>query len=423
VSVLHNRRWVVVAAVVAAATIAACGENLDGGSTCPALCPNQNIPTKDTVISPVLFDSTVVGYPAMGTEPYLVLEARDGMDSRVIVRYDSLPFYVVLSSTDSAPVTQIDSVQLQLRIDPASSIIEDTIHLEAFDVDTTAPDSSVGAVLALFRPDRLIGAVDLLPGGLPDSILIPLSDSVVLSKIQGRAHLRVGYRISSAGRAQLRLFSLESGTSLVPTLSYDPSPDTITHVRVFYPLSHTPVGQAQLAADLADYTVVVSGSPATPADQIGVGGFPGRRAFLAFRIPQEILDSGTIVRATLTLVQAPNTTLDATDSIVIWPQLVRASKGVSVARAANLLAPPITYDLDSMRVSPADSGERTLKMVQLLRAWKAQNDTTQPRAIVLRSSVEGTLPSELRFYSSEAPLAVRPQLRISYIPRVNFGLP
>jgi hypothetical protein len=46
-----------------------------------------------------------------------------------------------------------------------------------------------------------------------------------------------------------------------------------------------------------------------------------------------------------------------------------------------------------------------------------------PRAIVLRSSLEGEFPSEFYFYSSEAPASLRPRVEISYIPRVDFSLP
>jgi hypothetical protein len=46
-----------------------------------------------------------------------------------------------------------------------------------------------------------------------------------------------------------------------------------------------------------------------------------------------------------------------------------------------------------------------------------------PRAIILRASPEALLPLEARFFSSTAPAGLRPVMQISYVPRVNFGVP
>jgi hypothetical protein len=45
------------------------------------------------------------------------------------------------------------------------------------------------------------------------------------------------------------------------------------------------------------------------------------------------------------------------------------------------------------------------------------------RALVLRAAAEGAQAGEIRFYSNEARADLRPRLRISYIPRVQFGIP
>ncbi|HEX9394917.1 MAG TPA: hypothetical protein VF923_09700, partial [Gemmatimonadales bacterium] len=66
------------------------------------------------------------------------------------------------------------------------------------------------------------------------------------------------------------------------------------------------------------------------------------------------------------------------------------------------------------------------EVLPLVRLWQA--DTTAPQAImlVLRSRgdlgtmFEGGTLAEMRFYSSRNP-ALRPALRITYIPRFAFG--
>jgi hypothetical protein len=61
-------------------------------------------------------------------------------------------------------------------------------------------------------------------------------------------------------------------------------------------------------------------------------------------------------------------------------------------------------------------------VVNLVRAWRSLPSNT-PRALVLRAALEGAQAAEVRFYSIEAPAGLRPRLRLSYVPRTNFGLP
>ncbi len=428
-SVSHKIRWLPLAAVLAAVSLAGCGEQLDGGATCPALCPNQNIPTRDTVLlGAISVDTSVAGFPPVGTEPFLLLASRGGgaaLDTRFVTRFDSLPRYVTSPtvSTDSVEITSVDSASLRMFFDLTSAKLTDTVHVDVYDVDTTAADSSTAALLPLFRADRFLTTVAVPPAGLSDTIVVNLPDSAVLAKVQGNRRLRLGFRATSPADFQLRIYSLESGSGLGPRLRFDPSPDTAIHAIAFSPRSTTPSTEPRLASDRADYTVVVSGSALPPGDAVAVGGLPGRRTYLRFDIPADILDSNTVVRATLSLVQRPNPGLDPGDTLKIFPQVVLASKGIEVGRAVDILSPIAALGLDSLVVTPADSGERTIRMVSLLRRWRTQAQPDEPRAIVLRSSSEGTLPLQAWFFSSEAPVGLRPRLRISYIPRVNFGLP
>jgi hypothetical protein len=62
-------------------------------------------------------------------------------------------------------------------------------------------------------------------------------------------------------------------------------------------------------------------------------------------------------------------------------------------------------------------------MVGALRAWQAVGPTTLQRAIVLRSAREGASAPSVVFYSTEAAPALRPRLRITYVNKVEFGVP
>ena len=79
--------------------------------------------------------------------------------------------------------------------------------------------------------------------------------------------------------------------------------------------------------------------------------------------------------------------------------------------------------LDSLRMAPADSGVRSFEIVGLVRTWKNQTQTVSQRAIGLLSGAEAQLPAEIDFFSTEAPPAVRPRLRITYVPQTSYGVP
>ena len=158
-----------------------------------------------------------------------------------------------------------------------------------------------------------------------------------------------------------------------------------------------------------------------------VGGVPARRTYLRFNVPQWLLDSTTIVRATLQLTQMPQRGFDGGDSVTVIGQAVAATPLITdLYRASQILIPAGMFVTDSIRVAPADSGVRTLELNGLLRVWKTASDTlpTSPqRAVVLVQKEEGLHGAEVRFFNSRAPAGVRPTLRVSYIPRVNFGVP
>ncbi|MGH7678586.1 MAG: hypothetical protein ACRENU_08985, partial [Gemmatimonadaceae bacterium] len=72
---------------------------------------------------------------------------------------------------------------------------------------------------------------------------------------------------------------------------------------------------------------------------------------------------------------------------------------------------------DTIRVSPADSAERSFEMIEWVRAWRNTDPLKTPRAIALATSEEGENGRIVDFFSIEAPVGVRPRLRLTYIPR------
>jgi hypothetical protein len=413
---------------LAAAALGACAEQLDAGSACPSLCPGLSVPIKDTTLSPIVsFDTTLAGFPSVGTEEGIPLAARgDTLDVRGVLRFDTLLATYTPTGDTARPVTQVDTAILRMRFNLTQSRLPAWVRFELYDVDTIADDLDPSAVLANFRADRLLTSRTLTRAEITDSLVFPLGSAWLLQKIQSGANVRFGLRLVGAGSVSLRLHTTETG--LPAEIRYYVSPDTAVKQVVVSLQSGTPVEPASLANDFRDYALVARNAmpPAGPL-AFAAGGVPARRSYLRFAVPSWLLDSTTIVRATLELTQVPSRGYDDRDTVTVMGRALAATPRITdLFRASQILVDPGLFVTDSIRAAPADSGVRTLEVNGLLRVWKSAPDTaaTSPqRAIVLVQREEGLHGAELRFFNARAPASVRPRLRVSYIPRVNFGVP
>jgi hypothetical protein len=402
-------------------SFASCSENLDSSGVCSVLCPPVGGNVQNITLDAVVVDTTVQSLSGLGTEPGLLLASRgDTLDTRVIIRYDSLPFTFSPKSDTARPITRVDSALLLLHIDTLSIKGASQVTIEAYDVDTTASDTSTAAVLALFRPGRFISSQVFNRAELKDTVRYYISNAAVLAKVQSKARLRIGLRATGLTSSQMRIISTEGGSP--PTLSFRATPDTATAPLRLSPFSRTPTAEAIIAYNLSDYTVIAKRPPAGSPSNLDVGGLPPRRVYVRFNIPLSITDSATVVRATLLLNQIPNPSLDPTDTVLILPSLALAGKAVKdPTKAAQIVA---DIALDTLRVVPGGSGLRQVELARAFPIWRTQSPDTVPRAIVLKTLNEGNSPLEIRFSSSEDAVALlRPRLRISYTSRVPLGIP
>lgn len=405
---------------IAALTVS-CTEKLENNAGCPILCPDQGGEISTITIDAVTLDSTVSALELQGTESSLLVATRgDTIDARAIVRFDTIPDRYTKPGSDTASfeVTTVDSAFLRMRVDTIAGKIPASVTLDLYDVYSTAPDSSVAAIAALFTPDRLITSVTFAKAALKDTITIPIPPDAILAR--KAAALRIGIRARGPESVQLRLLSQE-GSGSPTVLSYRVSPDTTVAKVVLSPSSRTPIDQPILAGSLADYTLLVKGTATGPPSQLNIGGLPARRVYMRFDIPSFIIDSVDVVRATLLLTQQPNFTIDPSDTINIIPHVSLATAAVSdIAKAAQITA---VANTDTLHVTPGRSGLASLEIANIITVWRIQASTETPRAIVLLSTLEGTSPLEARFFSVEAAPELRPRLRISYSARKSTGLP
>jgi hypothetical protein len=397
-----------------------CTEKLDSSAACAVLCPPVGGAVQNVTLDPVVLDTTVQALAGLGAESGLLLAARgDTLDTRVILRFDSLPTTFVPKGDTLQPIANVDSSYIQLMLDTLSIKGSGPFTIEAYDVDTTANDTSTAAVLALFRPDRLISSRQFARTDLKDTLRYAISNAVVLNKIQNAARLRVGFRLTSPSSAQLLLASAETG--FPGTLSFRAVPDTATARISVSVRSLTPTDDPVLRSHLSDYTVVAKGQPPDLSTDLVVGGLPPTRAYLKFDIPLNIIDSATVVRATLILNQVPASGPYVADTLRLLPGLVLAGAAVSDPTRAAQIATDIA--LDTVFVLPSQPGQISVELARAFAIWRTQAADSTPRAIVLRSAKEGLSPARASFYPNSAPAALRPQLRISYTARIPLGLP
>ena len=418
-------RWrqALVMAALLGSGASACTETFDGGDACPSLCPSKPTAFRDTIVEAVILDTTLGGYPELGLSPTLLLANRpDTLATRGVLRFDVLPTSYIPNRTGASEgITAVDSAVLVLPLDTTGWKGSVPIIIEAFNVDTSQNDSSRVVVRSLFRPDRLIGSAVLTPSLQGDTLRIPLSKSFLAAKIAASSRLRVGLRLRN-GNGQIRIIAFSQGAA-APYLRFDPSTDT-TYAPI--PVSpSTSIDQATSDVNLSYlvYGIVDQGSLPPDASTLVVGGFPAYRTYLRFSLPKSISDSSTIVRAEVLLTQRPSRFANAADSVTLLPLIPTSTNRVSdLRRILDLAADGLFAALDSTRLVPRDSGLRAINVLSLARSWRSLPDDV-PRALAFRISLEGAQPAELRFFSSEAVAAVRPRLRITYLPRGETAIP
>jgi hypothetical protein len=291
-------------------------------------------------------------------------------------------------------------------------------------------------MLPLFRADRFLGSLTFTPaellepptaGGVADSTAeVPIDPAYLLAKITAKGRLRVGLLVRGENGASAELTIQGLGALRSPDITFN-VPDA-TAPPTATPYSASPADRF-IAAPLTDFVIVARGrAPETPSEVFAIGGVPGRRTYLRFDLPSKIIDSTSIVRATLQLTQYPNKlAFRGPDSISVYPSPVSATERVTdIGRAAALLyrlRPE--FRLDSLRLVPDDSGAVEIELAGSIQVWRLVQAGLANRALVLRVPpvAEGVNQDELYFFSSEAAEALRPRLRVVYAPRIAFGLP
>ena len=290
-------------------------------------------------------------------------------------------------------MTTVDSVNLRLRVDTVGGKIPSSLTLDLYDVNSSAADSAIDEIAALFVPGRLLASATFEKAALKDTINITLPAATILSRKGGA--LRIGVRARAAQSVQLRLMSQEGAgtpTLRIAYLRHDSRKVTLG------PASRA-LNQPILAASLSDYTLLVKGTATGAASLLNVGGLPARRVYMRFDIPAFIVDSVDVVRATLLLTQQPNASIDPSDTVKIVPHVVLAANAVTDVAKAAQISTAITSD--TLRITPAGTGVKFLEVANLIAVWRSQNVAETPR----------------HWFSSARSREPRRSRRASFLPR------
>jgi hypothetical protein len=432
--------------------LGACQEDLSGGAACPTLCPGQQLEVHDTVlVANQVFDTTaiVTGMPPLGTETNLLVaryaDAQgDSIVSGAVLRYDSLQRNFPRTDTTQPflPVVSISSASLQFTATPDTAMIRDSLRFEVVDVDANVPDLDTATIHQLLVTRPALGSLNVKKDSVAVLHTVPLDTTFVRQHVTVGKRIRLGVRLfsyghDSSGNAQVGISPIAStsnsiGTATGPSLVY------VGHAAVadtIDSLSFTNFSRSKSSGGpefkyLANYQLVLKGSPAAPSNVMPVGGLPSSRIYLRFNLPSVLIDSSTtIVRATLTIHQQGDPTFSRVDSISLTPRVVIASPEVTdISKAALLLSEVTTVPLASVRMNPNETRTDSLVLVSksanIVTLWRSEGPRLMQRAIVLQSSGEGRDARRFLLYTNSAQAdSLRPRLHLTYIPRSGFGLP
>ena len=437
---------------LAALALGACQEDLAGGAACPTLCPGQQLEVHDTVlVADQVFDTTAIvnGMPPLGTETNLLVaryaDAQgDSIVSGAVLRYDSLQrnFPRVDTTKPYLPVASISAANLLFTATPDTSLIRDSIRFEVVDVDANVPDLDTATIHQLLVTRPALGSLNVKKDSVGRPHSVPLDTAFVRQHVTTGKRIRLGIRLfsyghDSTGNAQVGITPITStssttGTSTGPSLQYmghAAVADTIDSLQ-FNNFSISKSSGGPEFKYLANYQLVLKGSPPPPPNVVPVGGLPSSRVYMRFNLPSVLIDSSTtIVRASLLLHQLGDPTFSRVDSISLTPRVVIASPSVTdISKAVLLLAEPTTVPLRAVRVNPNETRTDTLVLVSktasIVNLWRSEGPRLMQRAIVLQSSGEGRDARRFLLYTNSAAAdSLRPRLHLTYIPRSGFGLP
>jgi hypothetical protein len=401
-------RWAAATLAVAASVLVGCQDAITAPGACPAFCPQGEIGILDTLLpnsaEPLgSFDGYRLPHEA---DQMQVVGPGGPAESRALVVF--YPFGKTLSTSDTTvrdTIAETDSIRFTFNVvrrNTNVSGVRVALHAIPRVTDSTATFTSTApyfmdsTLIATFSvPDSLTTgtvAVTVVPGALahyvPDSLQIGL-----------------GLRIVSPEPAFISL-----GTT-----------DTIPAARVarFVQVDTSDGSKLVTRADSQPiyFHTFVADSAKVPTPQgLAVGGLQAARAFMLLNVPQQLLDSTLIVRATLLLPPAVAAFGAPGDTVQLRVQELGTDFGVIGPKSPLVQLSTDTARAGSVAIGSADTIR--IDVTDVLRTW--HNNPSLPHNVMLRLIPEaGSI--DLLELAPSAAAGLQGALRITY--GLPFRLP
>ena len=382
-----------------------CGERITAPGLCPEYCPDDRVVLHDTLLlSAVQQDSTFSGFvPAFRAGSMQLVTNAGGVEAIGVARFFAYAESLLVRPNDTirAPVTAIDSFRLEIPVTRRTATLNG-LQLEIFRlpaaVDTTADFASL---TPYFQDSTRLATVDV-----PDSLssgrflaVIP-GDAFPTFDADGRVGA-LGFRLVAPSATYLELGTLDANNSILMT----------RFARI--DSSGTSVGRSEGRLPALD-TYLPTATPPSPAGALVAGGVPSSRAFLRVNVPAHIVDSATVVRATLVLVPQSPVVGAVGDTLQLVATGITADFG---AKSPLVPVPADSLILRLGRVAIGSADTIRLDVTDLLRGWTADPD--RPRTFVVRAVPEGGSLAAVAFGGSTGGAA--PTLQVTWIPPVALG--
>ncbi len=380
-----------------------CGEKVVAPAVCPDFCPATTLEVLDTLFTTaIVLDSAYQGYAVPDSSGQFQIGADTAVESQGIFRFRPFPDTIrdVVDLNRPLPVVGVDSFRLYLAMAKRST---DTTGPELpvyrlpsdVDVSTTYQD-----LQPFFDDSTEIGVVELIDtvsfGRI--STVLPGDAWGALSSDTGVA-LGLGYRSAEPGFVDVVTADSTLAATLLVRFAQVDSADGALAER-----SDTVV---------IDFdTFVFPPPPPKDPEVLVVGGAPAARTLLRVDLPTQIVDSSSVVRATLLLVPSEPVYGIAGDSVLIQTQ----SLSIDVGAKSPIVAPATdSVGIGNTLVPIGWADTVSVDVTELVRVWRPL--PTLPRTISIRVLPEGASMSEFRFNSSRSGFGA-PLLRITYVPPV-----
>jgi hypothetical protein len=396
--------WLLLSLLTAA--MMACQEDLTTPGECPQLCPGGDSEVFEITLNPLPgSDSSYMPYfqPGQGNS-LLASNGLPAAEARTVYRFVPRSDSVEVRDTNRAYT--VDSVLLSFNVS-ARDTLTDGLKLYLYRLPSTVDEGIT------------FGDIDpaMVEANLLDSIAVP--DSLNVGRVQtvftgdelakvalgSGEPLAVAVGVAAAQPTGVRLGSAAGGTG----------PSFITYVTVDVPDTATAIRQQQIQRAAGFNTFVVENPPVVDTTLLTVGGAPSSRALVRFDLPQEIEDSGTIVRATLELTAATPLIGLPTDPALLTATAVLADLGAKS---------PITTDptfIASDTLTPGVSGIVSLDVTRLVQLWVQSSD--RPESIFLNLLPEAASFMRAEFGSTRRPEIGAPRLIVDYQMPFPFARP